>query len=320
MHVINQPLFSIITPTNKRTLLLKRTIDSVRNQSFKDYEHLIIDDANDLETLNLVNGFGDKKIVYYPHINPRGAAGAYNTGIRISRGKFILFLDDDDEYLPSFLDKMFIHFTHCGKNIGFVWAGISRIRDTDAGEELITSKIWPSEFSTKEEGLVNATSIGNGFGVCVRKKCIDETGLYDESLMIGEDTDFLFRLAGKFDFETIPEVLVKIHQHGSTQLTDEKHYRIRIELKEKILARHNELLIKYPKLYYVHYKTLADFCYILKLKQKGRKTVFSIIRHTPFRFKYFIDLLFYEITGKDTAGFYYGSKLNEFVRFLTRKQ
>jgi glycosyltransferase involved in cell wall biosynthesis len=315
MHVINQPLFSIITPTNKRTLLLKRTIDSVRNQTFKDYEHLIIDDANDLETLNLVTGFGDKKVIYYQHINPKGAAGAYNTGIKISRGKFILFLDDDDEYLPSFLEKMFIHFTHCGKNIGFVWAGISRIRDTDAGEELITSMVWPSKFSTKEEGLVNATSIGNGFGLCIRKKCIDEIGLYDESIILGQDTDYLFRLAGKFDFESIPEVLVKIHQHGSSQLTDKKFYHLRLEFKEEILNRHNNLLIKYPKLFYVHYKTLADLCYILKLKRKGRKTMLAIMKHTPFRIKYIIDILFYELTGKDTAGFYYGRKLNKLFIF-----
>jgi glycosyltransferase involved in cell wall biosynthesis len=319
MPEIYQPLFSIITPTCGRPLLLQRTINSIINQTFKNYEHIIVDDANDKQTESLVNGFGDKRIIFHQHPNPRGAAGSYNSGIRISRGKFILFLDDDDEYLPAFLEKMFHHFSQSGPNVGFVWTGISRIIDTDSGEKFLNSKVWPSRFPTKELGLVEATSIGNGFGVCVRKECIDIIGFYDESIIMGQDADFLFRLAKNFDFETIPEVLVKIHQHGSSQLTDEKNNFVRLELREKILKRHLDLLNKFPKLYYVHYKYIVDLCYDLKLRQKGRKTMLSIIRNTPFRILYLIDLIFYELSGKNTLMSYNGSRLKKFVDFLKRK-
>jgi len=314
----NLPVFSIITPTCRRPILLRRNIQSVTNQSFNDYEHIIVDDANDRDTEGLINEIGDKRIILKQHNSPRGAAGGYNTGIKISRGKFILFLDDDDEYLPLFLEKMYNRFIQAGNNVGFIWAGISRILDTDEEEKILLTKTWPSRFLTKEQGLVAATSIGNGFGLCVRKMCIDYIGLYDESLKIGEDTDFLFRLAKHYDFETIPEVLVKIHQHTQAQLTDKNNSLIRLELKEEILKRHQDLLQLFPKLYYVHYKAVVDFCYNLKLKEKGRKTMLRIIKKTPFRILNFIDLLFYELTGKDTVNYYYGSRLRNIVRFFKK--
>jgi glycosyltransferase involved in cell wall biosynthesis len=316
MPDLTQPAFSIITPTARRPLLLERNINSVKNQTYTDYEHIIIDDVTDKETDDLIKRISDKKIIFLQHETPRGAAGGYNSGIKIAKGRFILFLDDDDEYLPCFLEKMYERFSACNDNVGFIWTGISRILDTDEGEKLLFSRIWPDRFPTREEGLVNATSIGNGFGVCVRKSCIDSIGLYDETLMIGEDTDFLFRLVKQYDFETIPEVLVKIHQHGPSQLTDKKNYLVRLELREKILERYLDLLYEYPNLYYIHYKVVADFCYILKLKKKGRRTMKSIIKNTPFRLLNFIDFFFYEFSGKDMLSFYRDSRLKRFIHFV----
>lgn len=319
MSKLFKPVFSIVTPTCRRPLLLKRAILSVMNQTFTDYEHIIIDDANDPETELLVKGFGDKRIIFHQHLSPKGAAGGYNTGIKLSSGRFILFLDDDDEYLPTFLEKMYNHISDTDPETGFVWTGVLRVEDRVTGENLLSSEIWPSRFPNKEAGLVEATSIGNGYGVCVKKECIDSIGLYDESLIMGHDTEFLFRLAGKFDFETIPEVLVKLHQHNSVQLTNERNNFVRLQLREKILDRHRELLKAYPKLYHVHYRVVANLCYKLKLKQKGRETLLSIIRNTPFNFLNFTDLISYELTGKDTISFYYGSRLRKFVHLIKMK-
>jgi glycosyltransferase involved in cell wall biosynthesis len=319
MSDINKPVFSIITPTYRRPLLLKRAIISVINQTFGNYEHIIIDDGNDPESELLVNGFEDKRIIFRQHQSPRGAAGGYNTGINLSNGEFILFLDDDDEYLPTFLDKMYNHFSHSDPNVGFVWAGISRIRDTISGEEVIDSQVWPSRFPTKELGMVEATSIGNNVGVCVRKWCIDAIGLYDESIIMGHDTDFLFRLARKFDFETVPEILVKIHFHGHSQLTNKKNNLVRLELREKILKNHQDLLKEFPKLYHVHYRTVVNLCYSLNLRQKGRKTLLSIIKNTPLNILHYTDLLTYELFGKDTLSLYYDSWLRKFLHILKGK-
>lgn len=315
----DKPVFSIITPTNNRPALLRRAILSIRNQTFKDYEHIIVDDANNKETTSLINSFSNQKIIYYRHDAPRGAGGAYNTGIKLSRGRFILFLDDDDEYLPSLLEKMHECFLKGDKKLGFVWTGFARIKDTNTEEKLLFTKIWPSQFQTKEQGLVEATSIGNGYGVCIKRECIEKVGLYDESLTFGQDTDFLFRLAENFDFETIPEVLVKIHQHDNDQLTDKKNNLIRLEFRKKMLEKNKYLLMKFPELYYIHYKVVADLSYRLGLKRSGRKTMISIIKRTSFRMLNLTDLFFYELFGIDTRAYYNISKLKRIVQFLKRK-
>ena len=84
---MSTPVFSIITPTFRRPLLLKRNILSVKNQTFENYEHIIIDDANDSETASIINEFEDKRIIFHQHETPKGAAGSYNTGIKLSRGQ-----------------------------------------------------------------------------------------------------------------------------------------------------------------------------------------------------------------------------------------
>ncbi len=316
---MSTPVFSIITPTYRRPLLLKRNILSVKNQTFENYEHIIIDDANDPDTSSLVNEFEDVRIIFHQHKTSKGAAGSYNTGIKLARGRFLLFLDDDDEFLPCLLKKTHERFLNSGPDLGFLWTGISRVRDTESGETFLFSLVWPSSFSTKEEGLVAATSIGNGFGLCVKRNCIDKVGLYDESIIFGQDTDYMFRLARNFEFGTIPEVLVKIHQHDWSQLTDKSNDRIRLELRERILLKNLDLLLKFPKLYYTHYMVVVDSSYKLKLKQKGRKAICSIINKTPVKALNFTDLFFYELFGINTKDYYSKSILLKIVRFMRSK-
>lgn len=315
---MRSPVFSIITPTFKRPDLLKRNIKSVINQTYENYEHIIIDDANEQETAGIINSFNDNRIVLLHHEIQKGAAASYNTGIRASKGDFIVFLDDDDEYMPCFLKKMNERFLHSKPETGFIWTGISRIRQTDKGNECTSSVIWPSHFSIKEEGLIAATSIGNGYGVCIRKKCFDIIGFYDETITCGQDTEFLFRLARTFEFETIPEALVKIHTHNHPQLTDDNNNKIRLELREKILLQNQDILRMFPKLYYVHYQVVADLCYKLNLKKKGRRIMISIIKYSPFNFLNFTDLIFYEISGKNTKDSYRASTLRTIIQLLKR--
>jgi len=315
---MKEPVFSIITPTFRRPLLLKRALLSVMTQTIGDYEHIIVDDANDEGTSQLVRSFHDERMVYHWHETSKGAAAGYNSGMKLSRGRYILFLDDDDEYLPEFLEKMHLFFSMADPAVGFAWAGITRIRDTDAGEEVILEKTWPAAFPDRQAGLVEATSIGNGFGVCVKRECIDRIGWYDESLVSAEDSDFLFRLARNYDFGTVPEVLVKIHQHSQHQLTDKKNDLMRLGFRMQVLQRHLELLLEYPKLYYVHFKVVADVSFRLGLRKQGRQTAWAIIRNTPFRLLNYTDLLFYELFGRNTLSCYRNSKIRTIVRRFKR--
>jgi len=99
-----ESLVSIILPTYNREKYLNRSIDSVLNQTYKNWELLIIDDGSSDETLSLVKNYLNQfsNIRYFFHEN-RGAAYSMNIGMQNSRGKFITFLGSDDEYLANHL-------------------------------------------------------------------------------------------------------------------------------------------------------------------------------------------------------------------------
>src|SRR4030042_5052103 len=99
------PTVSIIIPTYNRAHLVMRAINSVLDQSFQDFEIIIVDDASRDNTEKMVSGIRDKRIFYIRHEKNRGGSAARNTGIKQARGEYIAFLDSDDEWLPEKLEK-----------------------------------------------------------------------------------------------------------------------------------------------------------------------------------------------------------------------
>ncbi|MGE5458064.1 MAG: glycosyltransferase family 2 protein [Methanococcaceae archaeon] len=311
--VFSNPVFSIITPTFRRPEMLKRNIRSVLSQTYGNYEHIIVDDGNDPETDMIVRSFGDERVRLLKHNLPKGAAASYNTGMKAAKGEFISFLDDDDEYMQEYFEKIIAQFS-TSSEIGFIWTGIERVNDREDGSEYIIRKVvWPAIFTDFETGMASATSIGNGYGVCIRKKCLNEIGYYDEELLVGEDTDFLFRLAANYKFATIPEILVRIHSHERDQLTGKQNFSKRIEGKETILKRYKVVLKQYPKVFITHNYGYATLCYESGLKSKGRDALLSVIGKDPFRLIWYLDLLSFETTSYAFGSTRLGLKIKSLI-------
>ncbi|MCF7814795.1 MAG: glycosyltransferase family 2 protein [Candidatus Cloacimonetes bacterium] len=294
----SKPTFTIITPTFRRPELLRRAIKSVLNQTFTNYEHIVVDDANDDETVEVISAFNSSKIKYNAHDKQLGAASAYNTGIKMSKGNYINFLDDDDEYFPEILEKIHSTFENSKDKIGFVWTGIIRVRDGEESEKILVKIKWPQRFNDIEKGLTVSTAIGNGFGLSVRKECVEKIGLFDTSLIIGEDTDFMIRLSKNFNFRTVPEILVKIH-HGHSQLTEEKNIRIKWESYKKILKRHRKFLSRFWDVYYVHHKVYTKLCFRLNEKRAGFEALWWLIRLFPNKQIAWIVFFNYLVKGRN---------------------
>src|SRR5262245_52205489 len=98
MRSVGHPTVSIVIPTYNRAALIARSIQSVLNQSYADFELLVIDDGSTDETEGVVARFFDLRINYVRLASNAGASAARNVGIRISKGKFIAFQDSDDEW------------------------------------------------------------------------------------------------------------------------------------------------------------------------------------------------------------------------------
>ena len=127
--------FSIVLPTYLRESFLKRSISSVLNQIFTDFELLVIDDAASQVTKKVIESFSDSRIIYIPKAARGGVSAARNTGIRLAQGKYISLLDDDDEYLPLFLQKTF-DVMETLPHAGFCWCSIRRVFE-NANSEIV---------------------------------------------------------------------------------------------------------------------------------------------------------------------------------------
>lgn len=103
------PLISIITPLFNRELLISKTIESVRSQSYNNYEHLIVDDGSNDRSMEVVQNWSLKepriKIFYRPRDLKKGPSACRNYGVSQARGKYIIFLDSDDLLTPFCLEQ-----------------------------------------------------------------------------------------------------------------------------------------------------------------------------------------------------------------------
>ena len=100
-----KPFFTVIIPTFNRAEFIKRAVDSVLMQAFKDYEIIVVDDGSTDETLEILRDIKDKRIKIVAQSN-RGVAHARNQGIKAAQAEWMCFLDSDDEFLPSKLNSL----------------------------------------------------------------------------------------------------------------------------------------------------------------------------------------------------------------------
>ncbi len=103
---VTMPFFSIVIPLYNKANYIENTLKSVLNQTFTDYEIIVINDGSTDESEVKVLGLNDKRIQLY-HQKNQGVSTARNLGIEKSKGKLIAFLDADDYWLPNHLEELF---------------------------------------------------------------------------------------------------------------------------------------------------------------------------------------------------------------------
>src|SRR5438105_9391016 len=102
-----RPLVSVVLPTHNRVVLLARAVTSVLEQSEQDFELIVIDDASEDGTGEYLAALAsqDDRVQVLRNAAPRGGAGARNQGMALSRGRWIAFLDDDDQWKRTKLQQ-----------------------------------------------------------------------------------------------------------------------------------------------------------------------------------------------------------------------
>lgn len=110
-----RPDVSVIIPTRNRSKLLRRAIDSVLSQTLDRLEVIIVDDASEDDTEQVVRSIGDGRIRYIRNHHRQGASESRNIGIRLAAGQFVSFLDSDDEWLPEKLETQMAVMRGCNR-------------------------------------------------------------------------------------------------------------------------------------------------------------------------------------------------------------
>lgn len=144
-----EPKFSIIMATYNRRHILPRAIKSVLNQTFQDFEFIIVNDGSTDNTEKVINDFNDKRIIYLKHKKNKGVLSAQDTGIEAAKGEFIVWLGDDDELLREALEIIAAKINELSsKGVKILWFDSI---DLDAGK-------CPS-FNPKKEGFISYESL-----------------------------------------------------------------------------------------------------------------------------------------------------------------
>ena len=188
------------------------------DQTYPELECIVVDDASKDDTDQIINSFEDDRLKYFRHEKNKGASAARNTGIRQSKGGLIAFLDDDDEWIATKLEKQVPLLKGLPERFGMVYCWMDYY---DANNKLIHEH-HPTLKGYVFPQVLDAQRLGGCPTLLVKRKVVDQIGGFDESLPRGNDGDFIRRVCRKYEVDFLPEVLVKIHiDHGMPRISDD---------------------------------------------------------------------------------------------------
>ncbi|MEP9410713.1 MAG: glycosyltransferase family 2 protein [Candidatus Brocadia sp.] len=278
------PKVSVVIPTYNRPEFLSSAIASVLNQTFQDFEIIVVDDGSKDNTPEVVNRLNNKKIKYIRNEINKGEAGARNTGIMNSNSEYIAFLDDDDEWLPEKLALQVDLLKNSPTKVGVVYTGYIEV---DKTSRKILQKIFPIKRGYIHRDLFIKNYVGVPSTVIVRRICFERIGLFDGNVVYPTDYDMWIRLSKEFHFEYIKKPLVKYYIHKNTISSN---YEIRIQGIKVMLER-------YSNIYYSNCKAHSQYLIRLGILYccngsagKGRESFLKAIRLYPFDVRNYIFL------------------------------
>ncbi len=265
------PKVSIIIPTYNSSLFIKRTIESVFAQTFKDWELLIVDDCSTDETLKIIEDLAKNnskiKIFKTPE-NSGGPALAKNMGVKNAQGEYIAFLDHDDEWLPEKLEKQLEFFgKNKDKKIGVVSCGANLVNEHGKCFSLYN----PSRAKFDFPEILLRNPIYSNSSVLIKKEIIDLVGERDLNMKYSEDWDMWIRIVkAGFSLYFINQPLFNYYFHGNNATKAKKDKLVKVKDAQYVFNKHNDIYAKYNYLH-IGYFRLGVMYFMGNAYKKARK-------------------------------------------------
>lgn len=207
---MKEPQVSIIMPVYNGEKYVVEAIESILNQSYKDYEIIIVNDGSTDNTFDKIRSYLQLSNTKYVEQRNRGLPAALNTGIKASSGEYIAFLDCDDVWLPHKLDMQVV-FMKEHPEVGLVHGNISYI------DQYGTPFTPDSPYETDISGnCFPELFMGNRIAVLtvlMKKECIRKVGFFSENLKYADDYDMWLRISRHYPLGHIDKCLAVYRKH-----------------------------------------------------------------------------------------------------------
>ena len=237
------PAFSVIIPTFNRADLLPRCVESVFRQTFGDFEIVVADDGSTDDTRSVVEDFAarDGRIRYVYQEN-RGAGDARNLGVSVSNGRFIAFIDSDDEVAPTWLQRFH-----------------DKLKESDVYVACCGQRLIDHNGELKKRSIPNKQGLFISGSFAIRRAAFEAVGRYAPALPASQHTELKYRLLplcerNGWRIATIDEPLAIRHLHNGASIRT--NYKAVYESCLYILREHEQHLRINPR----NYANWATLC------------------------------------------------------------
>ncbi|GAF65684.1 putative glycosyltransferase [Bacillus sp. TS-2] len=273
------PKVSVIMPVFNSEIYIEEAIHSILNQSFQDFEFIIVDDCSTDQSRHKIEKIAKlhpNKIVFIPHESNRGAAAARNTAIAYSHSDILVFADSDDIQHPKRLELSYKEYLK--RNVDMVFHDCQMI--DPEGKDLNKSKGYPGDLSN--ENVLWHLLQRNHFWMSLSLVKKTKEVRFDENLINAEDYDLFLRLILKeYSFSILDETLTKYRLHPNNISKDIESAKQSIK---KVLGKVN-LLQLLPLLKQKHGETdamIAIACAYMWLEEM--ENAIDCLKRLPFSF------------------------------------
>jgi glycosyltransferase involved in cell wall biosynthesis len=224
---------SVIIPTYERPELVHDAINTALKQTFDNIEIIVVDDGSADPYTDEIAAEFPESVTCIRHEQNRGLSAARNTGIENASGKYIAFLDDDDRWHRSKIERQ-VEAMKSNADVGMVTCLVASI--TPDQEIIYCESTTPSGDCLDD--LLTGNQVGTPSQALIRKTCIDDIGGFDESLPTKQDWDFYIRLTQSWEIEPVEDHLCFRTIHESMSSSPRSAMRD----TEYILRKHEELI------------------------------------------------------------------------------
>jgi glycosyltransferase involved in cell wall biosynthesis len=283
----SKPYFSIVIPMYNRERFIMRALTSCLTQDFEDFEIIVVDDGSTDRSIEVVNSIADSRLQVICHAQNLGACPARNTGVAQSRGKWVIFLDSDDELLPNALHSIYKRSLEAEENIAALCFGYQYDTGVFSPDPPLSDEIWGYEQYIR--ALEYYFGKRMDIAVIPRRKTFEYV-----KYPLGKGNEQLYHLNFSRIYlkRTYVEIIKRYNHDATNQLTAPSLSEIicqapyLLKNAEAVMSHHGASLAKWaPRYFFQALSGLATLSFLVGHRSQGLHYVGLCQRTNPFDLK-----------------------------------